>query len=113
MTTWVLVGNPSTTQTAYANIYIGGVKRGATFSIPPGGNVTPRFNGIVSGPVRVVSVSGSGTPTPLKLFTSQRAVYLSSFNEMMGYPANRLTTKYWFTWYDNVNMNTSLLIGKP
>jgi hypothetical protein len=113
MSTWVLVGNPSSSQTAYVNIYVGGVKQGGTLSIPPGGNITPRYTGVTNGPVRMVSVTGSGTSTPLQLFTSERAIYRSSFNEVMGYPANRLTTKYWFTWYDNVSMDTSLIIGKP
>jgi hypothetical protein len=63
--------------------------------------------------VRVVSVTGAGTPTPLNIFTSERALFGPSFNEMMGYPASQLTTEYWFTWYDRVYMQSDLLVSKP
>jgi Zn-dependent metalloprotease len=105
MATWILVGNPSTTQTATADIYVGGVKRGS-YAIPPNGRVTPRFN-LQTGPVRVVSTNN------LKLFTSERAVYKGAFNEVMGYPASQFTTEYWFPWYDNSSMATWILVGNP
>jgi len=117
MSAWVLVGNPSATQHAYVDIYIGGVKRNTTpgavpYDIPPNSKITPTF-AANSGPVRVVSVTGSGTPSPINIFTSERVIYNSSFNEMMGYPANQLTSEYWFTWYDNVYMHTDVLVGRP
>ena len=31
----------------------------------------------------------------------------------MGYPADQLTTDYWFTSYDDVGMITYLVIGNP
>jgi hypothetical protein len=58
-------------------------------------------------------VTGAGTPSPLNIFASERTLYLSSFNEMMGYTANQLTTEYWFTWYDSIFMNTEIYISKP
>ncbi len=112
MKTWILVGNPSSSQTAYVDIYIAGVKQGETRSIAPNGNITPTFT-TTNGPVEVVSVTGDGTPTPIDIFTSERILYGKSFNEMMGYPANQLTTEYWFTWYDNIYMKTDLFVGKP
>jgi len=113
MKTWILVGNPSTSQTAYVDIYIGGVKRNDTYAILPGKRILPTFSGITDGPVRVVSVTGAGTPTALPIFTSERALYNSSFNEVMGYPGDQLASEYWFTWYDNVGMTTDLVIAKP
>jgi hypothetical protein len=112
MKSWVLVGNPSSTQTAYVDIYIGGVKHGDTRVIAPNGNITPQFS-TSNGPVRVVSVTGEGTPTPIDIFSSERSLYGPSFNEMMGYPADQLTTEYWFTWYDSIYMNTDIYIAKP
>ncbi len=112
MKTWILVGNPSSSQTAYVDIYIHGVKQGATRTIAPNSNITPKFD-ISNGAVEVVSMSGSGTPTAIPIFTSERVIYGSSFNEMMGYPANQLTTEYWFTWYDNIYMKTDVLVGSP
>ena len=79
MTTWVLVGNPSQTETAEVDIYIAGVKRGS-YSIPPGGRVTPQYAGLMDGPVRVVSTNG------VKVFTSERVHFADNtdFNEVMG-----------------------------
>jgi hypothetical protein len=105
MATWILVGNPSTTSTAAVDIYIGGVKR-SSYVIPKGGNVTPRF-ALQTGPVRVVATNG------VPIFTSERTIAGDSFNEVMGYPNNQLTTDYWFPWYDNVNMATWVLVGNP
>ncbi|MBI4760130.1 MAG: hypothetical protein HY780_02830, partial [Chloroflexi bacterium] len=106
MRTWILVGNPSTTQTAEVEIYIGGVLKGS-YSIAPGANVTPRWIGVVGGPVRVVSTNG------VNIFASERVftVPYNSFNEVMGYPANQFTTEYWFPWYDTVYMDTYVLVG--
>jgi hypothetical protein len=105
MNTWVLVGNPSSTQTAKVSIYVGTIKY--SYSIPPKGRITPRYPGLKNGPVRVVSTNG------VKIFTSERAQTDTSFNEVMGYPANQFTTDYWFPWYDNVNMGTWVLVGNP
>ncbi len=113
MKTWILVGNPSSSQKAYVDIYVAGVKINATpYAIATNSNITPTF-AATNGPVEVVSVTGSGTPTPLNIFTSERVLYGKSFNEMMGYPANQLTSEYWFTWYDSVSMKTDVLVGKP
>jgi branched-chain amino acid transport system substrate-binding protein len=105
MSTWVLVGNASSTQAAAADIYIGGLKRGS-YTIPIGGRIMPRFN-LQTGPVRVVSTNGA------KIFTSERAVYKGAFNEVMGYPANQFATEYWFPFYDNVGMAAWILVGNP
>jgi len=111
MQTWILVGNPSTTQTAYVDIYIGAEKQ--SYTIPANGRITPEFFNQMDGPVRVVSTTGTGTPTPLPIFTSERSLYGTSFNEVMGYPADQFTTDYWFTWYDNASMQTWILVGNP
>jgi hypothetical protein len=111
MATWILVGNPSSTQTAYVDIYIAGVLQGS-YAIPPNRRETPPYD-VSNGPVRVVSKSGAGTPVAIPIFTSERSLYGPSFNEMMGYPADQLTTEYWFTWYDTVWMNTDIYMSKP
>jgi hypothetical protein len=105
MATWVLVGNPSTTQAAAVDIYVGPVKRGS-YSIPAKGAIPPRFN-LTAGPVRVVVTNG------VKVFTSERVLYGTGFNEVMGYPGNKLTTEYWFPWYDSISMSTDILVGIP
>lgn len=115
MRTWILVGNPSTTQTASVQIYIGGVLQTVpnsdppttTFTIPPRGNVTPRWIGLQGGPVQVIS--------DIPVFASERVFTFpnSIFNEAMGVPGNRLTSEYWYPWYDSKNMDNFLLISKP
>jgi hypothetical protein len=113
MRTWVLVGNPSSTTAANVQIYIDGVLQtvpgslATTFTIPAGGNVTPRWVGTTAGPVRVVS--------DIPIFTSERVftVPTNAFNEFMGIPKGQFTTEYWFTWYDSVNMTNKLLVSKP
>ena len=107
MTTFLVIGNPHPTNTAQVNVYIGGNKMNATpYSIPPGQRIFPRY-GINGGPVFVDGING------VNIFTSQRTKFGNSFNEIMGYPANRLTTDYWFTSYDDVGMITYLVIGNP
>jgi hypothetical protein len=58
------------------------------------------------GPVRVVA-----TTPGQKILVSERQIYLNSFTESMGIPANELTNDYWFPWYDGVNMRTWITIG--
>jgi hypothetical protein len=106
MSTWILVGNPSGSQEADVDIYIAGRLMG-TYRIPSGGRVTPQYPGVMDGPVRVVSRNG------VPIFVSQRVHYGGSFNEVMGYPSDQLTTEYWFPWYDQLNMSTWILVGNP
>jgi hypothetical protein len=63
--------------------------------------------GIVGGPLRVRTTNG------VNIFTSERVAYGNSFNELMGYPANKLTTEYWFTYYDDIYMASRVMIGTP
>jgi hypothetical protein len=103
MKSWILVGNPSTSQIAYVDIYIGGVKQNQTpnqipYEIPPGGRITPQYS-ILNGPVHIVS--------NINVFASERVHTGQGFvNEAMGIPNNQLTTQYWFPWYDNLSMQS-------
>ncbi|MBK9926593.1 MAG: M4 family metallopeptidase [Anaerolineales bacterium] len=107
MITYLVIGNPSETETAEVDVYIGGVKKNTTpYSIPPGQRVYPRY-GINGGPVRVVSTNG------VSVFTSERTKYGNSFNEVMGFPSTQLDTEFWFTSYDDAGMITYLVIGNP
>ena len=107
MITYLVIGNPSTTQTALVDVYIGGTKMNTTpYSIAPGQRVYPRY-GLNGGPVRVVSTNG------VPIFTSERAKYKESFNEIMGLADNQLTTEYWFTSLDDLGMIAYLVIAAP
>src|SRR5215475_6824294 len=105
MITYLVLGNPDPTLTAHVDVYIGGTKQNASpYAIAPGQRLFPRY-GINNGPVQVVS--------DIPIFTSERSKFGSSFNEVMGYPGNQLTTEYWFTSYDDVGMITYLVLGNP
>jgi hypothetical protein len=114
MRTWILVGNPSTTQSASVQIYLDGVLQSdpdhpgvTTFSIAPGANITPRWIGVQGGPVRVTS--------NIPIFASERVLTVptNAFNEFMGIPFSQLASEYWFPWYDSVYMNNKILISRP
>ncbi len=108
MSTWLMIGNADPNNPAKVEVYIGnGTAPYATYDIAVGQSIQPKYPGVATGPVRVKSTNG------VKIFTSQRAAYGSSFNELMGFPANQLTTEYWYTYYDNIYMSTWLMIGKP
>ena len=108
MQTYLTIGNASASQSANVDVYIAGQLKGS-YVIPVGGRVTPIYDGINNGPVRVVSTNA------VPIITSERAYRgpnLTDFNEMMGFPANQLTTEYWFPLYDTTSfMQTYLTIG--
>ena len=107
MITYLVIGNPDPTLTAQVDVYVGGVKKNPTpYSIAPGQRIFPRY-AINGGPVFVDGING------VNIFTSERSIFGGSFNEVMGYPANQLTTDYWFTSYDDASMITYLVIGNP
>jgi hypothetical protein len=47
------------------------------------------------------------------MIDANRTIAGTSFNEVMGSPANQFTTEYWYPWYDNVGMATWMLVGNP
>jgi len=106
MISWVLVGNPSDSLSANVTIKVAG-QTVYSEQLGPGAIVKPTFGTLQNGPVEVISDN--------LVFTSERALFgpASSFNEVMGFPHNQLTTDYWFTWYDGKDMTTWVLVGKP
>jgi hypothetical protein len=94
-------GNFSTT-----DVYIGLEMKGS-YTIPSGGQVSPRYPAAFAGPVQVVSTNEQN------IMVSERQIYGSSFTETLGVPDGQLTTDYWFPWYDGLTMNTWISIGAP
>ena len=37
----------------------------------------------------------------------------TSFSEVLGMPANQLTSTYWFPWYNNLDLNTQVRFAVP
>ncbi|MHB8793204.1 MAG: M4 family metallopeptidase [Thermoleophilia bacterium] len=124
---WVLVANPSSDKQLAAEIWIGGQKMtdSATgdqyFVVPPGGSVTPRFPGVMDGPVLVRGYDaatyqpGGLSNTAMAFFTTQRVLFGTSFGEMVGYGVNRLAPSYHFSWYDQASAGSSnwVLVSNP
>jgi hypothetical protein len=108
MRTWLAIGNPHASLTADVDVYIDGVFM-QNYDIAPGGQATPRWIGLQDGPVQIISTNG------VDIFASQRVFTVpnSVFNEMLGFPADQLTSEYWYPWYDSINMGSSLFLTTP
>jgi len=66
---------------------------------------------INNGPVKVESAGGN-------IVASMRVAYndgtaWTNFSEVLGVPANQLTTAYWFPWYNNLDLNTQVRFAVP
>ncbi len=118
MQTWISVGNPSTSQTANVSVYLHGQFK-ESHAIPPSGRWTPKYDGVVDGPLQVKSTAvleSQGNPSNtsgIPIFISARTLLGTSFSETNGMPANQLDSQYWFTWYDTQLMQTWLYISRP
>jgi len=124
---WVLVANPSSDRQLAAEIWIGGQKMtdSATgdqyFLVPPGDSVTPRFPGVMNGPVLVrgydaATYNPDGQQnTAMTFFTTQRVLFGTSFGEMVGYGVSRLASSYHFSWYDQASAGSTnwVLVSNP
>jgi parallel beta-helix repeat protein len=84
---WVLVANPSATDTITATISFPDAATGtpvnSTMDIPPGGRWTPTFAGLMGGPVSVSAVQ-QGTTNARVVIASQRVLWNGYFNEVWG-----------------------------
>ncbi len=101
---WVLVANPSATDTIHYRITIAGTVR-AEGDLTPGSRVYPEFPGLMAGPVEVKSwIQGGSDSNPADArfsIASQRTTWGPSFEEVPGYDAvAALGASYHWTWYD-------------
>lgn len=86
--------NPSSTQTAHVDVYIAGVKKSSTpIAIDPGEATYVTYPGEIGGPVRIVS--------DVPIFSTQRVVGWSDFDEVVGMPSWYVFGENWFNWYDS------------
>ena len=91
------------------DVTIGGEPQGS-YTIPSSARVTPIYQGINNGPVQVKSTNGANLIASERAY--RNAANLTDFNEMMGFPANQLTTEYWFPLSDSTSfMQTYITIG--
>jgi hypothetical protein len=87
---WVLVSNPSATETVHATVTFTSQTTGAPITqgadIIPGGKWTPTFPGQIGGPVEVRAyLQGGSWPTDARVvIASQRVLWNGYFNEVLG-----------------------------
>ncbi|MBE0429920.1 MAG: hypothetical protein IBX61_08630, partial [Thermoleophilia bacterium] len=94
---WILISNQDS-GSATVEVFIGGRRMG-TYNIPEGATITPQYEGVMDGPVKVISTNGK------KLIVSQRILFKNSFEEFQGLTAADRGTDLWFTWYDSKRGN--------
>ncbi len=76
-----------------------------SYTLAPGAATRKNYAGINSGPLHVTSSASN-------ILTSIRVIYGGlSFFELMGFPANQLTTDYWFPYYNNYAMDSQLRVS--
>jgi alpha-tubulin suppressor-like RCC1 family protein len=82
-------------------VNIAGAPRGA-YVFPPSGVIQPFYAYTQNGPVKISSPDH--VPFMASLWPDNDVF------ETIGYTAAQLTTEYWFPWYDNVSMNTWIVV---
>src|SRR4029453_14306076 len=75
-------------------------------------SVRPSYVGVDGGPVRVVRTNGILIVSFEGVgFSPKGGGTLASYSELMGLPANQLTSSYTFPWYNNLDLNSQLRFG--
>lgn len=124
--TWVLVANPDPNQTLAVEITMGGRRMtdasgNPFFLVGPGGSIAPTFPGVMLGPVEVkgynaasYNPSNPGSPN-MNFYTSERSLFGDSFGEINGFSRDRLSSQYFFTWYDQLSAGSRnwVLVTNP
>jgi hypothetical protein len=95
-----------TTSPASVTVTIGGVPQ-PSFNLAAGESTRKSYPGVNHGPVKIVSTHG------VPIVAAERLIYKvngvnTSFSEMMALPNSQLDTTYWFSWYNNVDLDTQL-----
>jgi hypothetical protein len=84
------------------------VMRGTTeldsFTLAPGASVRKSYN-VDNGPIRIFSTDNKKIQAALRVIWLELG-YRTSYSEMMGLPVERLSTEYWFPWYNNLSINS-------
>jgi uncharacterized protein YkwD len=107
MNSQLRVGNTGNVA-ADVDVYIGDVKITAAkpYTIAVGGSVRLSYTGVNDGPVRIVTTTAGAT-----ILASERVIWGVGYDELMGYPVDRLTTEYLFPWYNDYAMNSQLRVA--
>lgn len=123
---WVLVANPSRTETVTAGVVFpdqdqGGAMVSGFADIKPGGVWAATWPGHIGGPVELRAIVKGGSwnsdADRRNVIASQRVLSNNgkAFNEVHGTPAAELSHHYMWTWYDNKSAGAKdwILIANP
>lgn len=122
---WVLVANPSRTETVTAVLMFPDPESQQTVidygDIPPGGKWTPTEPGHIGGPVELKAYIKGGNwnnaADRREVIASQRVLTNgdAAFNEVPGTRAEDLSDRYLWTWYDNKSAGAKnwILVANP
>jgi hypothetical protein len=106
MSSQLRIGNTGTVA-ADVDVYIGGTKMNTTpYTIAVGGSQRVEYAGINNGPVRVVTTTSGAS-----ILATMRVLWGAGYDELMGYPANKLTTEYVFPKYSDTSLDTQVRVG--
>jgi hypothetical protein len=99
MTQQFRFGNADSTSTTI-EVYVGETLLESYPNIAPGVSLQASY-AINNGPIRIVSADGK------KIIAAMRVIWQepgqrTSYSELMGLPAEQLSTEYWFPWYNNL-----------
>gem|GEM_PF-1741206 len=96
------------TTTTCLTIKIGGMPQPAVCLNP--GVSDRRSYAVNNGPVEVSSSGGVPIIASLRVAYNNGSAW-TSFSEMMGLPAGQVSTKYWFPWYNNIDINSQFRLA--
>ena len=97
---------------ASVQVFIGGQEvAGSPFTLAAGASTSKNFAGINKGPVKVVS--NRVILASLRFLFPKNSNTPTFVSEVMGLPQSRLTTSYYFPWFDNVSLDAQLRAGVP
>jgi hypothetical protein len=102
------IANVDTASSNTVEVWIGTSKL-QTINLGPGSSTRVGYN-IDNGPIRIVCTTCTNTGTD-KIIAALRVIwkepgFRASYSEMMGLPKERLSTEYWFPWYNNASTNS-------
>ena len=89
--------------------YIGGALKGS-YLLAPGQSTRQNYAGVDSGPVKVISRSGTPIISAIRDAWAVNGV-TTSFAQLMGLPLEQLSDTYVFPGYNNVTLNDQLRIA--
>lgn len=124
---WILAANPHADKDMVVEIWIGGQRMTdpqtgkSYFSVPAGTSVTPTFPGVMNGPVVVKGFDAQGydpgdpSSPALSFYSTQRSLFGATFEEVVGYGYDRLSSNYFYSWYDNASSGSKnwVLVANP